>query len=124
MCIRDRNFIGNIEPHEMMHGSADVVVCDGFVGNIALKTMESMAEFVMRFVMHHSGNEGSVNSEKGGLLDELKKKIDWAEYGGALLLGVKGICIISHGRSTPAAMARAVGVAHQAVEKQVLASFS
>jgi len=118
------NFIGNVEPKEMLQGAAEVVVCDGFVGNIALKIMEGFAEFALHLV----GEEFKRNSSSGGEmqahLGSVKQRLDWAEYGGALLLGVKGLCIISHGRSTATAIARAIEVGKEAAEKGVIAFLS
>lgn len=118
------NFIGNLEPTAMMRGAADVVVCDGFVGNIALKTMEGFGEFALRLLAGHC----AVNSANGERLlagvEAVKQRLDWAEYGGALLLGVRGLCIISHGRSTPMAIARAIQLGKEATERKVIASLS
>ncbi|NIM05428.1 MAG: phosphate acyltransferase PlsX [Armatimonadetes bacterium] len=118
------NFVGNVEPNEMMEGVADVVVCDGFVGNIALKTMEGFAEFALQVFAGQFGSEEGASAEMQPHIEAAKRHIDWAEYGGALLLGVNGLCVISHGRSTPTAIARAIQLGKEASEKQVITSLS
>lgn len=110
------NFIGNVEGHEVFLGKTDVVVCDGFVGNILLKIAEGMAE-VMFGVFH----EGATAS---GLVDNpayttafkaVRKRVDWTETGGAQLLGVNGISVIAHGRSNERAVENAVATAARLV---------
>ncbi len=96
------NFIGNIEGHTLHKGEADIVVTDGFTGNVALKVAEGMAE---NLYSHFKNNFTKNILHKLGLLllksglKKLKKKIDYSEYGGAILLGVKGVVVIGHGRS-------------------------
>jgi glycerol-3-phosphate acyltransferase PlsX len=118
----DLNFVGNVEPKEMMQGAVEVAVCDGFVGNIALKLMESFAEFSLRLVAKEAARDEETKTRVTACIESTKEHLDWAEYGGALLLGVKGLCIISHGRSTAAALARAIQVGKEAAEKGVIAS--
>ena len=108
------NFIGNLEARELLSGKCDCVICDGFVGNIALKVAEGSAETVGRFFLEAMkssflGKIGLLLSK--GNLKKFKKSIDYAEYGGALLLGVDGIVIIGHGRSNSLAVKNAIGVA-------------
>lgn len=107
----DVNFIGNIESKDVFMGEADVVVCDGFVGNIFLKTSEGLAEVFMKMLRREIGR--SSLGKAGYLLMKpairrLKVEIDYAEYGGAPLLGINGSCFISHGRSTAKAIKNAV----------------
>lgn len=116
------NFIGNIEGRDLLQGKADVVVCDGFMGNVLLKFGESLAK-VISFSMKRTirGNlPGAI-----GLylirpsLRKLFKLFDYQEYGGAPLLGVKGNCIISHGRSSPRAIRNAIEEAWKMVQGKV-----
>ncbi len=108
------NFIGNVEGRDVMSGKADVVVCDGFIGNVVLKVSEAVAESVGQFLREDI--EKSLITKLGYLLmrpafRSLKHKIDYAEYGGAPLVGINGISIISHGRSSDRAIKNAVRVA-------------
>lgn len=115
------NFIGNVEAKHLYSGNCDVVVCDGFVGNIALKVSESLAETMMVFLKRHLMS--SVRGKMGLLflkknLRNFKKDIDYSEYGGAPLLGVNGVVIIGHGRSNAKAIKNAIRVAHEEVDRQ------
>ncbi|MBU1121337.1 MAG: phosphate acyltransferase PlsX [Candidatus Omnitrophota bacterium] len=108
------NFIGNLEAKDIFSGKCDCIVCDGFIGNIALKVTESCADFIGKSIistMKESfiGKIGLFLSQNS--LKKFKKKIDYAEYGGALLLGVDGIVIIGHGRSSSLAVKNAIKVA-------------
>jgi len=108
------NFIGNIEGKDLFKGRADVVVCDGFAGNIALKLSEGLAEVILRMLKREIGS--TWGGRMGYLLmkpalGRFKKKTDYAEYGGAPLLGLNGTCIISHGRSTSKAIKNALATA-------------
>ena len=116
------NFIGNAEGKEIFLGNADVIVCDGFVGNVTLKTIEGVAR--MFFFMVKQEFYQDIISKIIGLIarpifKRLYKKINYEEFGGALLLGVKGITVICHGRSTAYAIKNAVKVAYNAVESGV-----
>ncbi len=116
------NFIGNAEGKEIFLGNCDVIVCDGFVGNVALKTIEGVAR--MFFYMVKNEFYQSILSKLAGLfvrpiLKKMYAKINYEEFGGALLLGVKGITVICHGRSTAYAIKNAVKVAYSAVESGV-----
>lgn len=116
------NFIGNIEGKDIFQGDADVVVCDGFIGNIVLKTSEGLAEVVVKMLKREIG---SLSMGRLGYLfiksalKGFKKKTDYAEYGGAPLLGINGTSIISHGRSTSKAIKNALKVASEFSRKQV-----
>ncbi|HRF55907.1 MAG TPA: phosphate acyltransferase PlsX [Campylobacterales bacterium] len=104
-------FIGNVEGDNIFDGSVHVVVCDGFVGNIVLKTSEGAADTIGKFMKSHIKKSafasfGSVFMSK--VFAGLKKQIDYAEYGGAPLLGINGAVIISHGKSNPKAIKNAI----------------
>jgi phosphate acyltransferase len=108
------HFVGNVEGGDLFSGIVDVIVCDGFVGNIALKICEGLA--VSIFDSLKKSMKGSLLSQVGAKLSQgafkgLKKKIDYTEYGGAPLLGVRGVCVIGHGRSNANAVKNAIRVA-------------
>ncbi len=114
------NFIGNVEGRDLFRGSCDVVVCDGFVGNVIIKLMEGMAEGVLKAILHEvaaamPGNGDAVQRAGGSVL----AKYDFNEYGGAPLLGVAGICIICHGASDFRGIKNAVRVAMDLSKRQV-----
>jgi phosphate acyltransferase len=111
----DLNFIGNVEGRDIIRGACDVLVCDGFVGNVLLKFYESVAGLVIQLLkkeLHRKGTELE--------LDEVFRVLDYAEYGGAPLLGVNGVTIICHGQSTPKAIRNAIGVAARAVRSRMV----
>lgn len=115
-------FTGNIEGKDIFLGSADVVVCDGFIGNIVLKTSEGLAETIMKMLRREiadvtTGRLGYLFMKPA--LRNFKKKTDYAEYGGAPLLGINGTCIISHGRSSAKAIRNAVKAAAEFSKKRV-----
>ncbi len=117
------NFIGNIEGKNIFIGDADVVVCDGFVGNIALKISEGLAEAIAKMLKREISERTSGRIGYLFLKDALrsfKKKTDYSEYGGAPLLGISKPCIISHGRSTAKAIKNAVKLAGEFYKKGVL----
>ena len=108
------NFVGNVEGRDLYNGKLDVIVCDGFVGNVALKISEGMVE-VVRSLLKETLNS-TISSQVGALLSrkafaDFKKRLDYSEYGGAPLLGIKGVCIVSHGSSNANAIKNAVRVA-------------
>ncbi len=114
-------FIGNVEGKDLYSGKSDIIVCDGFVGNVALKVSESLAEAMQIFLKRH------IKSSMWGVLGYLllrgsfksfKKDIDYSEYGGAPLLGVNGVVIIGHGRSNANAVKNAIRVAQEEVERK------
>jgi glycerol-3-phosphate acyltransferase PlsX len=116
------NFIGNVEGGDMYSGKADVIVCDGFIGNVALKVSEGVIEVIVK--MLKESLQGSIPAQMGYLLASkalkgFKKRIDYSEYGGAPLLGVKGVCIICHGRSNANAIKNAIQIAAQFAEKRI-----
>lgn len=116
------NFIGNVEGRDLFNGNADVIVCDGFIGNVALKASEGLAEAIMELLRREIQRSGV--GKLGYLLlrpafARFKKRIHYAEYGGAPLLGLNGISIICHGRSGPWAIRNAVNVAKRMHEERV-----
>lgn len=116
------NFIGNIEGKELFSGDVDVVVCDGFVGNVALKTIEGCSMMLFKLIQQEFTRD--IVSKIVGMLAKpfmrrIYNRINYEEFGGALLLGVKGITVISHGRSSSYAIKNAVRVAKEAVEAGV-----
>jgi len=122
--LKTINFIGNVEGRDIMAGTVDVVVCDGFVGNIVLKTSEGLAKALMQLVKENI-MQGGYMAKLGGLLimpamRKLKKKLDYAEYGGAPLLGVDGGFMICHGSSKAKAIQSAVRAAKEFSEQKVV----
>lgn len=116
------NFIGNIEGKDILRGNADVVVCDGFVGNVILKFAESVVRMFFGSIKRYVYT--SIFAQLGGMLikpalKRFAKDLDYEEYGGAPLLGVNGVCIICHGRSTAKAIRNAVLVAYRCVAHRV-----
>jgi glycerol-3-phosphate acyltransferase PlsX len=116
------NFIGNVEGRDVMSGKADVIVCDGFIGNVVLKVSEAVAETIGLFL--RTDIEKSLIRKIGYLLvrpafQNLKHRVDYAEYGGAPLVGINGISIISHGRSSDRAIKNAVRVATELAKSEV-----
>ena len=110
------NYIGYIEGRDIFAGNADVVVCDGFVGNVVLKTSEGLADAISKMIKEEIIK--SPLAKLGYLLSKtafkrFKKKVDYSEYGGAPLLGINGVGIVSHGSSTPNAIKNAIRVAHE-----------
>lgn len=108
------NFIGNVEGGELYSGHTDVLVCDGFVGNVALKVSEGLVEAIKQ--MLQESLEATIAGKIGYVLSRaayaaFKKRVDYSEYGGAPLLGVRGVCIICHGRSNANAIKNAIRVA-------------
>jgi glycerol-3-phosphate acyltransferase PlsX len=118
------NFLGNVEGKDIVYAKTDVVVCDGFIGNVALKLLEGTIEVFFSEIKNRI-TQSFLNRTAGALLlpslMELKKKLDYEEYGGAPLLGVNGVCIISHGKSKAKAIRNAIRVAKQAVLNNLVA---
>ncbi|MEW6685167.1 MAG: phosphate acyltransferase PlsX [Candidatus Edwardsbacteria bacterium] len=116
------NFIGNLEGKDVLHGTADVIVCDGFVGNVLLKLTESVIVLFFSIIKQHVYTNLWAKIGAFLLKPALKQfatDFDYAEYGGAPLLGVNSTCIICHGRSTAKAIGNAIRLAAQFVEKRV-----
>jgi glycerol-3-phosphate acyltransferase PlsX len=116
-------FIGNLEARDLFTGRADVVVCDGFTGNIALKVGEGLVEAVEHMLREELGAE--VVSQLGALLTRrafarFKQRVDSATYGGAPLLGVAGLTVVGHGRSTPQAVESGIVMAARLAERHMV----
>lgn len=117
------NFIGNVEGKALFSGKCDIIICDGFVGNVALKVIEGTAETIQVFLKRRLLRSNILG--KLGLVllkptfSKFKKDLDYSEYGGAPLLGVNGVVIIGHGRSNVKAIKNAIRVASREVEHQV-----
>jgi glycerol-3-phosphate acyltransferase PlsX len=116
------NFIGNVEGRDLFNGRTDVVVCDGFVGNVALKTCEGTAKLVSTLL--REALKSTVTSQVGALLsraafNDFKKRLDYSEYGGAPLLGVRGVCIVGHGSSNEKAVMNGIRVAAEFAQAEV-----
>ncbi|WP_027938171.1 phosphate acyltransferase PlsX [Anaeroarcus burkinensis] len=126
--VQNINFIGNVEGRDIPKGSVDVVVCDGFVGNVVLKFGEGLASAIMRLLKDAVQQSGFLTKMASLMLlpvmKRLRKKLDYAEYGGAPLLGVNGCCIICHGSSKAKAIKNAVRVAKEFTEQQVATHIS
>lgn len=117
------NFIGNVEGRDVYTGVADVIVCDGFTGNVALKISEGLVEVMEQLL----GDElqGTMSTRVGYLLSKrafrrFRKRVDYSEYGGAPLLGVNGVCIVGHGRSSAKAVRNAVALAYRFASQGVI----
>ena len=121
------NFIGNVEGNDLFKGKADVIVCDGFTGNVLVKTAEGAAELLFRSI--RDAITGDPLASVGGMLlrpklQALRRRVDWRELGGWLLLGVNGVTVIAHGRSDARAIRSAIRVAKDAVDRQVIATLA
>jgi len=116
------NFVGNVEGRDLYNGKLDVIICDGFVGNVALKISEGLVETV-RYLLKES-LRSTISSQVGFMLSrkafaDFKKRLDYSEYGGAPLLGVKGVCIIGHGSSNANAIKNAIRVAAEFADRRI-----
>ncbi len=121
------NFVGNVEGRHVFAGDADVIVCDGFTGNVTLKTSEGLVEMIEALL--HVELQSTFGTRVGYLLSgqafrRFRKRVDYSEYGGAPLLGMDGICIVGHGRSSPKAVGNAVTMAVRAVREQLIQRLS
>ncbi|MEX0827633.1 MAG: hypothetical protein WD005_01645, partial [Haliea sp.] len=115
-------YIGYVEGRDFFNGKVDVIVCDGFTGNVALKTMEGLASFAGEVLK--SAFQKSLSSRLGYLMSrkslrQAYRRLDYAEYGGAPLLGLEGIAIIAHGGSSPRAIKNAIRVASESLSHDV-----
>lgn len=116
-------FIGNIEARDIFSGEADVIVCDGFTGNVALKLSEGLVEMVEELLGQEL--QSTFSAQVGYLLSRrafrrFRRRVDYSEYGGAPLLGVAGLCIVGHGRSSAKAIRNAVVMASRLVGSRAL----
>lgn len=116
------NFVGNVEGRDIYTGQTDVIVCDGFVGNVALKVSEGLVDVIKH--MLQESLRSTVTRQLGYMLArsafaDFRKRVDYSEFGGAPLLGVRGVCIICHGRSNPKAIRNAIRIAAEFVSKRI-----
>ncbi len=116
------NFIGNVEGRDLFNGRTDVAVCDGFVGNVAIKSIEGAAHLFTATL--REGLKSTVTSQVGALLsrkafNDFKKRLDSSEFGGAPLLGVRGVCIVGHGSSNEKAVMNGIRVAAEFAQAEV-----
>ncbi|HEY4839602.1 MAG TPA: phosphate acyltransferase PlsX [Candidatus Acidoferrales bacterium] len=116
------NFVGNVEGKEIFAGDVDVIVCDGFIGNVALKISEGVAQHIGG--MLKKALNSTLSAQVGAMFSrsafqEFKRQIDYSEYGGAPLLGVRGVTVIGHGRSNANAVKNAIRVATELVRSKV-----
>ena len=116
-------FVGNIEPKDIYGARADVIVADGFVGNVAIKMAEATADFLFRSLRDEIPK--TMRGKLGGMLirpgvRQLRARIDWREFGGAPLLGIDGVAVVAHGRSDARAIKNAVRVTRDAVQNQLV----
>ena len=116
-------FVGNVEPKDIYGARADVIVADGFVGNVAIKMAEATADFLFRNLRDEIPK--TMRGKLGGMLirpgvRQLRARIDWREFGGAPLLGIDGVAVIAHGRSDARAIKNAVRVTRDAVQNQLV----
>jgi len=116
------NFVGNVEGRDVFAGEVDVIVCDGFIGNVALKISEGLVEYFIRSLRDALSKD--LRAKMGALLSRpafkgFKETLDYSEYGGAPLLGVRGVTVIGHGRSNPNAIKNAIRVAAELARARV-----
>jgi len=121
------HFVGNVEGRHVYAGDADVIVCDGFTGNVTLKISEGLVETVEALL--HEELQSTFGAQIGYLLSaqafrRFRKRVDYSEYGGVPLLGVDGLCIVGHGRSSPKAVRNAVAMAARAVREDLIAKLT
>ena len=116
-------FVGNVEPTTALSGGCDVLVCDGFVGNVFLKTVEATAETVLAITRRELGREPVARVAAWLLqrrLRKLRRRLAWESTGGALLLGVRGVVVVGHGRTDSDAAYSGIAMAHRAVSEGLL----
>jgi len=116
------NFRGNIEGHDLFEKPAEVVVCDGFTGNVVLKTTEAVAQAILSWLKRELFRNpvrklGAKLAE--GAFKAIRKKTNYEEYGGVPLLGVNGVCIIAHGASSPVAVKNAIRAATESIKQEI-----
>ena len=116
------NFVGNVEGRDIYTGDTDVIVCDGFIGNVALKVSEGLVDMIYKTL--RESLKATVTRQIGYVLarqafKDFKKRVDYSEYGGAPLIGVKGVCIITHGRSNANAIKNSIRVATEFAQGRI-----
>lgn len=114
----DLHFVGNVEGHRVIEGVCDVLVCDGFVGNVLLKFYESIAGFVVELV------DRALDGRRDPGLERVLRLLDYTEHGGAPLLGVDGVVVICHGSSPPRALRNAIRVARRSVDSGMVSDLA
>ncbi len=114
------DFYGNVEGGDLLDGPVDVVVTDGFTGNVLLKSLEGTASFFVRLILERLAEGGEAGAEALRLLAPLADEMSADNIGGAMLLGVRGVCVIAHGSSSPKAITSAIRSAHRMVEADLL----
>jgi glycerol-3-phosphate acyltransferase PlsX len=117
------NFVGNVEGRDVYAGQADVIVCDGFTGNVTLKISEGLVETVERLL--HEELSSTFGTRVGYLLSRqafrrFRRRVDYAEYGGAPLVGLNGLCVVGHGRSSAKAVRNAVAMTARFITEGLL----
>jgi glycerol-3-phosphate acyltransferase PlsX len=120
--LKNLNYIGNVEGRDVYTGLVDVIVCDGFVGNVALKVSEGLVDVIRQSLKQSM--KATLTRKVGaylarGAFYEFKKTVDYSEYGGAPLLGLNGICVICHGRSNSKAIKNAIRIAREFAEGKI-----
>ena len=116
------NFRGNVEGHDLFEHPVEVVLCEGFLGNVVLKSVEALAHAIFSWLRNELKKNplrmaGAVLAR--GAFKNIRKKVNVDEYGGSVLLGVDGICIIAHGSSSAAAIKSAIRVALESIDQQI-----
>ena len=119
MKLLPLNFVGNVEGRDLYNGNVDVIVCDGFIGNVALKVSEGLVQTIRTMI--RESMRVTFTRQIGALLarkafEDFKKRLDYSEYGGAPLLGVRGVCIVGHGSSNSKAIKNAIRVAAETTQ--------
>jgi len=117
------NYIGYVEGKDLLLGDTDIIVCDGFTGNVILKMGEGFVELLPKFIMKRALSNSEVVRYLPSIEEFehlIREKFDYNEYGGAPLLGVKGICIVGHGRSKAKAVKNAIRMAEELVRRDVV----
>jgi glycerol-3-phosphate acyltransferase PlsX len=118
----DINFVGNIEGRDIPSGKVDVAICDGFIGNVILKLGEGLTEMMLKFIRKELKQHPITWVSLPFLwllIRDLKKKVDYSEFGGAPLLGVEGVCIIGHGSSNGKAVKNAIFAGAETVKHNI-----
>ena len=119
LAASELNFVGNVEGRDLIAGTSDVIVCDGFVGNVLLKFYESVAAYIVTMLKREFARIAKAGQDQD--LNEVLRVLDYSETGGAPLLGVNGVSVICHGESTPKAVLNAIRIAAQVVRSSMVA---
>jgi glycerol-3-phosphate acyltransferase PlsX len=116
------NFVGNVEGRDLYNGNVQVIVCDGFIGNVALKISEGLVQTIRS--MLKESLQATLTRQIGALLarkafEDFKRRLDYSEYGGVPLLGIRGVCIVGHGSSNAKAIKNAIRVAAETAQSGI-----